>query len=367
MDRDSSIDKLKGILIFLVVLGHVIGAGSHICAPCDQWFYRLTYKIIYAFHMPAFFFVAGVLYKEHIDVVAFMQKRFVRLLVPYFLFGIAFIVLFSLFAKGLAPSTAHYATRQGSPIVALLLELLYGGSYSGRPAFAYNSVLWFLPTLFSLEVLYCVLNGLRIKARRISVFVFDMSLFVFCFELTWLFRTCPLPSLPYGISLVPYYMLFYILGKSHPIKRLLAWFNSRLLGLFVAGTLLTGLSVACYFMPEHHFACLSLKWCFLFFLIAVAGVFGITLVSPYLRLRFWSFIGSSTMCIMLLHKPIVVGLQFVVMPIRRLYGINLVTGLIVSLIITLVAIFVCTAANSLIKKYCPMIIGEKGARNNDTR
>lgn len=50
--RNNSIDSLKGFLIFLVVLGHVL-LGSLDDNP-------LRY-LIYSFHMPVFFFISGYL------------------------------------------------------------------------------------------------------------------------------------------------------------------------------------------------------------------------------------------------------------------------------------------------------------------
>lgn len=51
--RDESCDNLKGLLIFCVVLGHLLEVGSR--SPADEGLLRL----IYSFHMPVFFFIAG--------------------------------------------------------------------------------------------------------------------------------------------------------------------------------------------------------------------------------------------------------------------------------------------------------------------
>lgn len=52
-NRISYIDQLKGIAIFLVVLGHVIEHN----AGRDNFLWTL----IYSFHMPLFMFVSGYL------------------------------------------------------------------------------------------------------------------------------------------------------------------------------------------------------------------------------------------------------------------------------------------------------------------
>lgn len=50
--RDARFDNLKGILIFLVVFGHLL---ELVGGPAAAWLYRL----IYSFHMPAFVFCSG--------------------------------------------------------------------------------------------------------------------------------------------------------------------------------------------------------------------------------------------------------------------------------------------------------------------
>lgn len=55
--RDYRLDRAKGVLIFLVVLGHMCEAVS------PRWeadSVRLLLTVIYAFHMPAFVFLAGI-------------------------------------------------------------------------------------------------------------------------------------------------------------------------------------------------------------------------------------------------------------------------------------------------------------------
>ena len=54
--RDDRLDSAKGILITLVVLGHWLEAANY----WDDSFIRFLLTAIYAFHMPAFIFLAGV-------------------------------------------------------------------------------------------------------------------------------------------------------------------------------------------------------------------------------------------------------------------------------------------------------------------
>ncbi|WP_180951974.1 acyltransferase family protein [Brevibacterium jeotgali] len=53
--RDSRLDIAKGVLILLVVFGHLLPRIG-----LDDGLTNLAYTVIYAFHMPAFIFLAGI-------------------------------------------------------------------------------------------------------------------------------------------------------------------------------------------------------------------------------------------------------------------------------------------------------------------
>lgn len=75
--RNTYLDVIKGIGIFLVVLAHV--SESH----------SIT-RVIYSFHMPLFFIISGYVYGKYNKVEncrLFVQKKISSLLVPYFVIG----------------------------------------------------------------------------------------------------------------------------------------------------------------------------------------------------------------------------------------------------------------------------------------
>ena len=75
-------DNLKGFAILLVVLGHCI-------QQCDtEGNYQFLCRLIYAFHMPLFMAVSGYFgVKLNVDYLPEIRKRFVRLMIPYFVWG----------------------------------------------------------------------------------------------------------------------------------------------------------------------------------------------------------------------------------------------------------------------------------------
>ena len=85
--RDARFDNLKGILIFLVVFGHLL---ELVGGPAAAWLYRL----IYSFHMPAFVFCSG--WFAQFDAARFFR----RLLYPYLLYQTLYLLFDRLVLHG---------------------------------------------------------------------------------------------------------------------------------------------------------------------------------------------------------------------------------------------------------------------------
>lgn len=131
--RFDYIDIAKGLGILAVVWAHIMLVG---------W----SHEIIYAFHMPFFFFVAGMLFKreKYASFGDFLKKRSKRLLVPYFIYAIGSYVLWA----GL-----KYVSHEPWEAILKPLPQILIAQGSGR-FMSFNSALWFIPCLFVVEILY---------------------------------------------------------------------------------------------------------------------------------------------------------------------------------------------------------------------
>lgn len=131
--RFDYIDIAKGLGILAVVWAHIMLVG---------W----SHEIIYAFHMPFFFFVAGMLFKreKYASLGDFLKKRSKRLLVPYFIYAIGSYLLWA----GL-----KYVSHEPWEVILKPIPQILIAQGSGR-FMTFNSALWFVPCLFVVEIIY---------------------------------------------------------------------------------------------------------------------------------------------------------------------------------------------------------------------
>ena len=141
-ERIDYIDLAKGVAIFLMVLCHV---GMY--NEFTQW--------IYAFHMPLFFIVSGMLYKPSLSMKETIKKKAKQLLIPYFLF--AMILCFG--------KNTYYDW----------INILYGSRNSLFASSTFTP-LWFLPCFFVSSIVFILVNKIERSLLRIITILIVGSL-----------------------------------------------------------------------------------------------------------------------------------------------------------------------------------------------
>jgi acyltransferase len=153
MKRNQIIDNLKGIGIFLVVLGHL---------PISSF----LFKYIYGVHMPLFFFVSGFLFNPNLNFKNFFVKKFSSIIKPYLLYCFLTYFLHLIFFKLINnPDTTSFLN--------FLKSVFYGVPVNGY--LKWNPPLWFLPCLFSAILIFYLLSKLK---RQISMVLILLVLFM---------------------------------------------------------------------------------------------------------------------------------------------------------------------------------------------
>ena len=157
--RYDYMDIAKGIGILMVVWAHILLTG---------W----THKMIYAFHMPLFFFLSGMLFKKekYHSFGIFFVRRAKRLLLPYVIYSVATWAIWALFIY-----LTHH-NKVSSYLMPLLQTFIAQGS---GEFFVHNSALWFIPCLFLTEILYFFISKLKRIWCLLVCFLFAASSFVF--------------------------------------------------------------------------------------------------------------------------------------------------------------------------------------------
>lgn len=161
MKRIEYIDYVKGMGILLIMFAH-----------CMQGFrlMEIPVKYVTSFHVPIFFVAAGCLaYHKKDEVIAFkefVKKRFYMLLIPY--------IVFSLFNSVQKLGIYCLTGRMSKDAFKNeMVELMITG----------NGTVWFLLTLFILEVIFYGLFKPRVvhKERTVIVWIIMLLLLVLPF------------------------------------------------------------------------------------------------------------------------------------------------------------------------------------------
>lgn len=116
------LDVARTLVIYLVVLGHMPYTGINAI-------YR---DIIYAFHMPFFFMISGILHKEESFSFKSLKRIFISLIIPYYIYNVICAIV-------------YYPINHNSILDSLLdIVLCMGKQPSGAS--------WFFLSLFFIKV-----------------------------------------------------------------------------------------------------------------------------------------------------------------------------------------------------------------------
>jgi len=193
--RIAWIDVLRGIGIFLVILGHRL----------PYYLPRNIFCWIYIFHIPLFFFISGMLAspKNSFDNQnnSWLNKRIRTLVIPYLILGLIFLV-FSF--------TLDYLIHH--PPSVSLLNLLQGLRIGP---------LWFLPTLFFVEFVFVSIRNVCTKEYELFFCILFATVLGCVINSFYIpkdsMKICD--NLPYHLNAVLIMLPFYYCGNIFFEKR----------------------------------------------------------------------------------------------------------------------------------------------------
>ncbi len=338
--RIETIDIAKAITIFCVILGHTTG-------NLDTPMFR---RVLYAFHMPLFFLLAGLAVKPKAvrglkEWRLFLYKNLLSLIVPYLVWGLVY-----------APFS--YAN---------IGELFYG-SWEALTRMETLTSLWYLPCFFVARVIVQIVINIAEYAKVKSVPLWcgiaaiplltiglliphNENGVVWCADIS----LAASGFILLGIAIRKAYL---IMAQQKTLWLIMSFVGSTL--LFCAGTVFRGDALELSLMCKSDYG--NLLWFLYNSVFGSVSVLTLSMlisrlsresVRPF-RIDAVTYIGRQTMGIYLLHKPF---LQQVIMP--ALSGIFpedmpfFVTALIGSALAMLFAVAMCY----IIGRFVPQLLG----------
>lgn len=173
MKRDDFIDAVKGIGILFVILGHTFGIPE------------IIYNIMYSFHMPLFFIIAGYLYDENkynsCNLKKVALKKAKSYLVPYYSFAGINLIL----------TIVWNVTIKQIPVTIANIKLYIAGilyCYADMEHMPNCSPIWFLMCLFISSLIFWAI----IKYCTKTVMLISVGLMLLSYGLSFLTIRLPL-------------------------------------------------------------------------------------------------------------------------------------------------------------------------------
>lgn len=284
--RIQWIDSCKGLAIILVVLGHTMRTD-------------LSLVYIYGFHMPLFFFLSGVVCDEKkYTWISFLKSRFNSIIIPYIVFYLLTWLYWICVERGVRPLGMEW----WEPLVGMV----YGAQW--HQYMSVNGILWFLPCLFTTEVLFYAVKKLN-NVRTQWVVVFILA----CAGL--LFKT----NLPWCVNISFVALQFFFIGnflrnrllddsEDSKKKSLLMYIGAIAISIYAAFAIISKNKVN---MATNDYGSAPV-----FEIMALCGVVGVVAVCKALSLskirNTWGgYLGQNTMVVFALHQPILRILRYV--------------------------------------------------------
>ena len=338
-NRIAWLDIAKGISICLVVLGHTLRGGT-------------VQRIVYSFHVPAFFLLAGTMCKTDM-VKSRIKHDFLRIMVPYYCFGILSIIAFSILGQFVAN---QFEMSTDTSLLSNLWDLIRACPKGNRMKF--NMPLWFLPCLFATKLLYYALSKLCRDDQGWIMFG-STVIAVLGFTYTRLGGA----SLPFNFSVSLKMLFFFSLGRSFflALPKIKTHFLFGYRTLFLAFITVAVASVIAWLVPRVNYSGDTFPNIAAFMTTAVLGSFGICFLSMWIETcKPMEYIGRNTLAILVMHKFPVLLFQTVGPMKALLASYDSIAGVMAAALVSVLSIILCLIVEWIIRRFVPFLLGEFG-------
>lgn len=333
-NRINWIDTARGILIILVVVGHIAYFGHQFANTSSYNFVGKLNFTFLPYYMPAFFIITGLVSNFRIPFFAFLIKNFLSLIVPNVIIGVFLNNWMNLFlSEGL-----NYKNVLDLDFKQLAIT---GGG-------------WFLTALFLSKLFYWMYDYF-IKKYLFFDLLFFLVLFlsgVFLYKIKfiniWHFQ--------HALILTPFLYVGQKLRENTITIDHHKWIILMGLGLLIFIYLTQYYGYKYPYINSNPY--LPLNICILVIPISIIGTMTIFSISKLLANIKWFIIaGKHSLTIYLMHSSISIFLLK-----QSLFFVNENSSILFRAFVVISIIFVtitlCIFVDSLIDKYIPIIKGK---------
>ena len=341
--RISWLDVAKGFGILFIVWGHVLRSGQ----------FRMY---LYTFNVTLFFFLLGYTFKCDESLKEFFKKRFLRTMIPYYIWSVVSILIFLLMGKYVSFDVSNASMS----LWKNLIGMLYANS---RTIYMrWNLPLWFIPCMNLTLVLVWLLERVRqdtVKTNRVKC----RAVFCLILILVGLVIQKKLTDIkfPFQFESAVLMAAFVELGLIFKECKIVERVNKDDLYILVCALLLgTGL----FFSKINGVAEVRSsnygKYPILFVITACAMTGFVVLISYKIGGNFiLEKLGQSSLPILLMHKFPILFFQSVLPKTKFLLEKpDTIDGFLCSFVVTCVSIGICYMGKNIIRSVMPIIIGE---------
>lgn len=342
--RLNYIDIARAFAMILIVLGHTVVYSKCLVG---------LYKLIYSFHVALFFIISGFTFKirDNESFLCFFKKKFLRIMIPYFIWALLFLIPYILFGRTFG---GKLSTPPKFNLIIMLTNILYGNG--NMYALKQNTSLWFLPALFSTEIIYYFIVKFVEKYQR-KKFIIILPLLIISFLSENYMNDIII--FPWGITTVLnigiFFYIGYLLNEYNVIEKFSNNMKSISIILLLLGTVCCYLNYRDVAYVEYEYGNFALALisgiCMSLFVLFISKNINDNKILQYL--------GKNTMGILIFHKITILLFQNKLGIITQLLiESNALIEIILSILIVEISISLSLILTEIIRKNLPYMIGE---------
>jgi fucose 4-O-acetylase-like acetyltransferase len=325
--RINWIDTARGMAFLMVIYSH-----QKYCNEGLMYFFRPVF-------LTTFFFISGYLFKSNFSFKHLLEHRIRTLLLPFFIFGFANILLSQLISFN-----EHISLKQD--VLAFLFQ---------RDG---NAGLWFIAALFVMNFpfYFMVKYAKNVKAL--------MLIALLCFIFSTIYtQYLHLPLLPWHLQTIGFGCFYMALGyayKQYEAKVSVFLQNKGV--LFLSSLFyLSILFVFQFFLHRSNISFTSSFYIVDALLITIIGISIILNLSKKMeRVKLFSFVGANSLCYFAFHGKVYAVLQAIIEKIFIKFSVehSILIDFFLGVGVTLLDALILIIPILLINKYLPFVLGK---------